>query len=118
VENVSLDEQVDVLGYRIYQDTMVFDLISNVTTKAYVIPYSISPIFISLPKKIDLEEGKTSTFKIDYSLQVFHPFKLNLAIVDESGNILGLKEFWIEKRETGLNGLIHLLLDLIKLLTL
>ena len=115
IKNVSWNEQVDVLSYRVYQDAMVFDLISNSTTKAYAIPYSTSPTFISFPTLIDLEKSKVSTFKIDYYLQVFYPFKLNLAIVDESGNILCLKEFWIEKQETGLIGLLHLLLDLIKL---
>jgi|GEM_PF-3809114 len=116
IKNVSWNKQVSILSYRVYEDFIIFDLISNLTTRAYVISYSSSPIFVSFPTLINLEKDRITTFKIDYYLQVFHPFQLNLAIVDETGIILELEKFRIEKQETGLVGLIQLLLDLIKLM--
>lgn len=105
-----------VSSFRTYENAVVLELESSRDVKnVVIIPENIPLGWIFQQKKIEsIERSESKTVAISYKPAVWSEEKLTLSIVGEDGKYFSQEEVEL-KKEAGLIGFIHYLIDLFKL---
>jgi len=105
-----------ISSFRTYENAVVFDLKAEKDVKnVAIIPENIPLGWIFQQKKIEeMKKGEVRTVAISYKPTVWSEENLALSIADGDGKYFAQEEVKL-KKESGLLGFVHYLIDLLKL---
>jgi hypothetical protein len=105
-----------ISSFRTYENAVVFDLKAEKDVKnVVIIPENIPLGWIFQQKKIEeMKKGEVRTVAISYKPTVWSEENLALSIADGDGKYFAQEEVKL-KKESGLLGFVHYLIDLLKL---